>query len=122
MMVKLSDELKEAISQIKPAMVATTSKEGKPNVSPKGSLQVLDEQHLLFVDLRSPQTIKNLKENPCLSVIVFEQTSRKGWRIWGKVEEIIASGDLYDKFVEKYASKGRVNHVIIILVEKSAVF
>ena len=91
-------------------------------MSPKGSLRVLDERHLLFADLKSPQTVNNLKENPYLSIIGFDQTKRKGWRIWGKIDEIMTSGDLYDQLVKEYASKGKVNHVVKVLVEKGVVF
>lgn len=121
-MFKLNDELKEAISRIKPAMVATASKEGKPNVSPKGSLRVFDEEHLMFVDLRSPHTMMDLKENPYVSMIGYDPATRKGWRVWGQVDEILTSGDLYDQAAREYASKGKVNHVVKVLVEKGVVF
>jgi predicted pyridoxine 5'-phosphate oxidase superfamily flavin-nucleotide-binding protein len=120
-MENISEELKTAISQIKPAMVATASKSGQPNVSPKGSLRVLDDQHLVFADLRSPQTIENLKENPYLSIIALDPATRKGWRVWGKTEEIMTSGTLFDQLSNDYASKGKVNHVVKILVEKGLV-
>ena len=121
-MHKLNDELNEAISQIKPAMVATADKNGRPNVSPKGSLRVLDEQHLIFADLLSPRTIKNLKENPSIAMIGLDPATRKGWRIWGKVDEIATSGDLYDQISKEYADKGKVNHIVKVLVEKSSLF
>lgn len=121
-MGKLSPELIDAIAQIKPAMVATSSKTGQPNVSPKGSLGVLDEEHLVFADLRSPQTINNLKENPQISVIGFDPVHRKGWRVWGTVDAIVTSGELYDRFSRAYAEKGKVNHVVTVLVEKGGIF
>ena len=121
-MGSISEELKAVISQIKPAMVATASKTGQPNVSPKGSLRVLDDQHLVFADLRSPQTIKNLKENAYLSIIALDPAKGKGWRVWGKADEIMTSGKLYDQFSDEYANKGKVNHVVKILVEKAMLF
>ena len=121
-MEKLSEDLKNAITQIKPAMVATVNSAGQPNVSPKGSLRVLDDQHLVFAEIRSPQTINNLRENPQISIIGFDPTSRKGWRVWGKVAEILASGNLYEQFCSEYAGKGKVNHVVTISVEGGIVF
>ena len=121
-MEKLSADLKNAIVQIKPAMVATVNSAGQPNVSPKGSLRVLDDQHLVFAEIRSPQTIKNLRENPQISMIGFDPLSRKGWRIWGKVEEILTSGDLYEQFRSEYAGKGKVNHVVTIFVQEGIIF
>ena len=118
-MIKLSLELKQAISQIKPAFVATADRAGQPNVSPKGSLRVFDDEHLVFADLMSPQTIHNLKENPLLSIIGLNPTTRKGWRIWGKADEIITSGELFDQLTKEYSNKGKVNHVVKIKVEKA---
>lgn len=121
-MAVIDEKLKKAISEIKPSFMATASKDGHPNVSTKGSLRVLDDQHLVFADIRSPGTLKNLKENPNLSIIALKAGAMNGWRIWGKAVEIITSGDLFDKFCEEYEKKGKVNHVVKILVEKGVVF
>ena len=40
------------------AWVATASRDGHPNVTPKGSLKLLDEHHVLFADLFSLKTQK----------------------------------------------------------------
>jgi len=61
--LKPSNEVKQSIDEIHPAMVAIASKSGKPNVSPKGSLRVLDEEHLLFANIASPLTMANIKQN-----------------------------------------------------------
>ena len=121
-MEKLSEDLKNAITKIKPAMVATVNSAGQPNVSPKGSLRVLDDQHLAFAEIRSPQTINNLRENPQVSMIGFDPPTRKGWRVWGKMEEILTSGDLYEQFSSDYAGTGKVNYVATILVQEGIVF
>ncbi|MCD5409215.1 MAG: pyridoxamine 5'-phosphate oxidase family protein [Methanocellales archaeon] len=121
-MFKIDDELKEAISRIRPAMVATANKGGQPNVSPKGSVRLLDDRHLLFADIRSPNTIKNLRENPYLSMIGLDPTSRKGWRIWGKAVEIATSGDLYDQLCDQFKDKGALNHVVKVIVENGITF
>lgn len=121
-MEKLSPDLINAIAQIKPAMVATSSLDGRPNVSPKGSLRVLDDRHLVFADIRSPQTIRNLRENPQVQVIGLDPLPRKGWRVWGTADGILTSGDLYDQFCREYSSKAKVNHVVKIRVEKAVMF
>jgi predicted pyridoxine 5'-phosphate oxidase superfamily flavin-nucleotide-binding protein len=121
-MHELKDELNEAISRIKPAMLATADKDGRPSVSPKGSLRVLDEKHLIFADLLSPQTLKNLKENPSIAMIGLDPATRKGGRIGGKVDEIATAGDLYDQISKEYADKGKVNHIAKVFIEKSSLF
>lgn len=120
--MKLSQQAKDAIATIHPGLVATASKSGMPNVSPKGSFRVLDDEHVLFADVHSPRTVANLKENPQVSVIVLDPASRKGCRVWGKAE-FITSGDLFDSLNKEYAARGRkMNQAVKIAVEQVEVF
>ena len=122
-MAKIPDNVKKAIAEIRPALVATAGKNGMPNVSPKGSFRVLDDGHAVFADIRSPRTTANIKENPAVSVIGLDPASRKGWRIWGQAE-ILTEGAIFDSLNQEYASqgKGKVNHVVKISVDESAAF
>ncbi len=79
-MTKLSDEAKKAIGKISPALLATASKTGKPNVSAKGSLRVLDDEHVVFADIASPRTVANIRENPQVAVICLDAAARTGCR------------------------------------------
>lgn len=114
----LSTNVKEIIAEVRPSIVATASKKGRPNVSAKGSLRLLDDNHLVFADMSSPRTTANLKENPQISVLVFHPKTMKGCRIWGK-GEVLDSGDLFDKISKEYAERNiKVNNVIKITVEE----
>lgn len=117
-MVKLSEEVKTMIAEIRPGIIATASKDGKPNVSAKGSFRVLDDDHVLFADINSPRTIANLKENPYVSILVIHPKTLRGCRIWGK-GEIINSGPLFDQLNTEFVGKGlKVNHVVKVKVDK----
>jgi len=117
-MAKLTDEGKKAIGEIRPSLVATASGSGKPNVSAKGSLAVLDDEHVVFADIASPRTVANIKENPQVAIICLDAASRKSCRIWGKAE-ILSSGELFDKMSAEYAErKMKVNNVIKVAVEE----
>jgi predicted pyridoxine 5'-phosphate oxidase superfamily flavin-nucleotide-binding protein len=117
-MVKLSEEVKKMIAEIRPGIIATASKDGKPNVSAKGSFRVLDDEHVIFADINSPRTIANLKENPYISALVIHPKTLKGCRIWGK-GEIINSGPLFDQLNTEFVGKGlKINHVVKIKVDK----
>jgi len=117
-MTKLSEEVKTMIAEIRPGIIATASKAGKPNVSAKGSFRVLDDDHVVFADINSPRTMANLKENPYVSILVVHPRTLKGCRIWGK-GEIITSGPLFDQLNKEFLGKGlKVNHVVKITVDK----
>ena len=118
-MAKLSDKIKETIAEIRPGIIATASKNGKPNISAKGSLRVLDDDHVVFADMSSPRTVANLRENPQVSILVLHPKSMRGCRIWGK-GEVLDSGELFDKFSEEYAARNiKVNHVVKVTVEEA---
>jgi len=121
-MAKLSDEAKKIIADFGPALIATASKEGKPNVSPKGSFRILDDEHVVFANIASPRTIANLRENPQLTAIIFDRSTRKGCRIWGKAE-ILDSGDLFDSFSSEFAPRGmEVKQIVQVVIEEVATF
>jgi predicted pyridoxine 5'-phosphate oxidase superfamily flavin-nucleotide-binding protein len=120
-MAKLPEEAKKIISGVVPAFVATASKNGKPNVSPKGSFRVLDDEHVVFAEMASPQTIANIRENPQVSVLVFDPDTWGGCRVSGKAQ-IIESGELLDSFKAQFAPmKMEVHSVVKVKVEHTAI-
>jgi len=99
---KLSDEAKRIIAATQPAFVATASKTGKPNVSPKGSFKVLDDEHVAFAEIASPATMANIRENPQVEILVFNPNTFGGCRIRGRAE-VLESGDLVESFRSQFA-------------------
>ncbi len=71
-MAKMSEEVKKAITEIRPGLIATANKAGKPNVSPKGSFRVLDDEHVIFADIFSPRTTANLHRLPGTCPVYFQ--------------------------------------------------
>jgi predicted pyridoxine 5'-phosphate oxidase superfamily flavin-nucleotide-binding protein len=63
------------------AWVATASREGVPNVTPKGTLKLLDEQHVVFADLFSMKTKSNLEENKKIAVTVADPATAQGYEL-----------------------------------------
>jgi uncharacterized protein len=85
----------EAVPRIRLAFVATVSPDGKPNLSAKGSLCVWDDDHLLFADIASPQTMKNLACNPHVEINTVDQIGRRGFRFKG-VAEVLREGEIFE--------------------------
>ena len=121
-MTKLTDEAKKAIGEIHPSLVATANRTGKPNVSAKGSLRVLDDEQVVFADIASPRTVANIRENPQVAIICLDAIARKGCRIWGK-GRILNSGELFDQLSAEYDQKSmEVKNVIKVAVEEVETF
>ena len=102
------------------AWVATASRDGIPNATPKGSLKLLDEHHVSFADLFSLKTRKNLLENNKVAVTLVDAETGKGYQIKGTAE-IIDSGSLFDETSKQMKAVPKalppVHHVVKITVE-----
>jgi uncharacterized protein len=121
-MAILSEEAKALIKDTHPGFIATASASGRPNVSPKGSLRVLDDEHVIFADIHSPNTVANLVENPQVAALVFEPTTRHGCRVWGTAQ-IFSSGELFDRINAELANRNmKANHIVVVSVEEFKVF
>jgi hypothetical protein len=120
-MGKLNAEIKEFLSQGRLAYVATCDKEGVPNVVPKGSLGVLDDDHLVFADLYSRKTRINLRENAHVAIAVVNPAAYEGYQFKGTAE-ILESGPAFEKAVELVDSvrmdPSKVRYAVIIKVEE----
>ncbi|HZQ72636.1 MAG TPA: pyridoxamine 5'-phosphate oxidase family protein [Burkholderiales bacterium] len=121
-MAALTEDMKAMVAGLRLCYVATVTPEGKPNLSPKGSLKVLDDQHLAFADIMSPQTMRNLKANPAIEVNMVDPFLRRGYRFKGTCE-IHREGAVFDSVAnELWVREGRqypVNAVVRIKVEQA---
>jgi len=94
-MVSIPQEVQEFFAG-KMGWVATSTTDGEPNVTPKGTVQVLDDQHVVFGDLFSLKTRENLERNPKVAVTVIDPGTAKGYQVKGTAE-LLTSGPLFDK-------------------------
>jgi len=74
--------------------VATVNADGTPNLSPKGTVVVWDDTHLLWVDIRSPRTMQNLRERPATEINVVDPLTRKGYRFRGTCRIVTDDAEL----------------------------
>jgi predicted pyridoxine 5'-phosphate oxidase superfamily flavin-nucleotide-binding protein len=120
----LTDDMKRVVREQGLGFVATVCADGTPNLSPKGTTTVWDDDHLVFADLRSPQTMRNLKANPAIEINVVDPILRKGYRFKGTAE-VYKDGEMFEKALAFFddwgleASRERVRAVAIIRVEKA---
>jgi uncharacterized protein len=98
-MAKISGEIQEFVKG-KVAWVATASPDGVPNTTPKGTVQVLDDEHIIFADLFSLKTRDNLQKNPKIAVTVIDMEKKKGYQFKGSAQ-LVDSGPVFDQVVEK---------------------
>lgn len=86
----------------KMAWVATADPSGRLNVAPKGTIQVIDDQTLLYADIFPKKTSGNLEKNPQIAIGVVD--GGKGYQFKGKAE-ILNGGPVYDQVKAALAEK-----------------
>jgi predicted pyridoxine 5'-phosphate oxidase superfamily flavin-nucleotide-binding protein len=59
----LTADMKRIVGEQRLGFVATVCPDGTPNLSPKGTTAVWDDDHPVFANIRSPGTLANLREN-----------------------------------------------------------
>jgi len=119
-MAIITEKIKNFVNFQKLGYVATISADNTPNLSPKGTIIVLDESSLAFADIHSPQTVENLKYNPSIEINIVDPFSRRGYRFKG-IAEIISTGDKFDKIISHYKETGvksSIKTIIAVKIEK----
>jgi predicted pyridoxine 5'-phosphate oxidase superfamily flavin-nucleotide-binding protein len=117
----LTDDMKRVVREQKLGFIATVCPDGTPNLSPKGTTTVWDDDHLVFADIRSPQSVQNIEHNPSVEVNVVDPLVRKGYRFKGR-GIVHRSGDIFQRGCQMYRQMGlthEIQAVVLIRVERA---
>ena len=80
----LSSEDQNLIQTHTAGMVATVNDDGTPAVSPKATFVVIDASTIAFGNLRSPNTLANLRQRPQVEVCFIDVIRRRAVRVRGR--------------------------------------
>jgi len=80
----ITEEMSTVVASVRLAYVATVNADGTPNLSPKGSLKVVDGSHLAFANMASPGTARNVGEGGPIEINVVDVLRRRGFRFKGQ--------------------------------------
>jgi hypothetical protein len=119
---RLTEDMKHVVNEQKLGFIASVCPDGTPNLSPKGTMAVWDDEHLIFADICSPGTIANVQYQSIVEINVVDPVIRKGYRFKGPAT-IYKEGPLFEQALTFYRNRGTVNpieHVVLIKVERAA--
>jgi predicted pyridoxine 5'-phosphate oxidase superfamily flavin-nucleotide-binding protein len=121
----LTDDMKRLVREQQLGFCATVCPDGSPNLSPKGSTSVWDDDHLFFADICSPQTIANIRAGSPIEVNVVDPFVRKGYRFKGRAVIHDPGSAVFDEGIERRRADGskltgRVNAIVVIEVHHAA--
>ncbi len=100
----ITEDHRNLIEEVGLCYVASASADGTPNVSPKGSIAVLDDDHLVFAEIMSPHTRQNLQENSRVAVFVCKPEKFQGFQFKGSAE-LSSEGEVFDLLVQMIKEK-----------------
>ena len=86
-MIRITDDMKDRINKAfdekKYCVWATTSSDGYPDLSFRGSTHVFDDEHIAFWDRSFGTSSTNLENNPHVCMLYYDSATRTGWRFYG---------------------------------------
>ena len=99
--------------------IATVNPDGTPNVAPKRSTRVLDDEHLMFTEVTGQQTWANVQAGSAVSIGVVDRERMEGYRFTG-APEVVTSGPLFERAGEAMRERGimaPVKGVVVVRVD-----
>jgi len=114
----ITQEIKDFLKLNKLGFVATVFPDGVPNISPKGTIIGWTPELLAFANIRSPDTVNNLKNNSNIEINVIDPLLRKGYLFKG-TSKILHDGQMYDEILLFYRNMGiksTINEIVIVAV------
>jgi len=114
----IDEDMRRVVEEQHLGYAATVCPDSTPNLSPKGTTAVWDDDHhLVFADIRSPRTVENLRHNPAIEINVVDPISRMGYRFMG-TGTVLKEGPLFDEVLAFYRRRGVANEIwAVVLVE-----
>jgi predicted pyridoxine 5'-phosphate oxidase superfamily flavin-nucleotide-binding protein len=114
----VSKEIRNFIDRQKLGFVSTCDLDGNPNVSPKGTISVYSENQLVFANIRSPDTITNLKINNKIEISIIDPILRKGFLFKG-IGQVFSEGEKFDEIMKLFIKnkvKSPITSVVLVKI------
>lgn len=114
----LTPEMIELIRDFSVGAVATINDEGNSAVSPKSSFVVVNGEQLAFGDIRSPDTVSNLRARPAVEVTFTDILVGRAVRIAGTARILGTTSDLRGLFEYVWGAPyvKHMRHFVLITV------
>jgi len=100
----LNDAMKALLATQLPIQ-ATSSKDGLPDIGPKRSLRVYDDNTLIYNENTAGQTLQNINDGSKMAVAVIDREALQGYRFVA-TPQVFSDGKPFDDAVAFAQEKG----------------
>lgn len=81
--------------------LATSDKDGFPNVSPKEVWEVSERGQVVIAEIASATSMENVRENPNVCVAFLDLFAQKGFQLYGKAELLQRGSPSFDEIGDR---------------------
>jgi predicted pyridoxine 5'-phosphate oxidase superfamily flavin-nucleotide-binding protein len=118
----LNTDIKKSIDTCVLCWLATVDENQQPNVSPKEMFTYLDDHTLLIANIASPNSVRNIAQQPKVSVSFVDVFIQKGFKLKGEAKLITRDADSYaakaKRLTDLFSDKFPIHSVIEITITK----
>jgi predicted pyridoxine 5'-phosphate oxidase superfamily flavin-nucleotide-binding protein len=121
-----TEDMKRVVREQGLGFYATVCEDGSPNLSPNGTTRVRDDDHLFFADIRSPQTVANIRRGSLVEINVVDPFVRKRYRFKGPAVVHDPGTDGFVDGLNRLRNDGmtnlldRVKTIVVIKVQEAS--
>ncbi len=121
----ITNEMRRLVEENTIGLVATVAPDGSPAVSPKGTTVILDDRTLAFSDMRSPNTVRNIRYNPAVELNFIDVFRRKACRLKGRAVYVEKGSPRYLELLARFAKwetfVDRMRGFVVVEVDKAQI-
>ena len=116
----LTEDMQRVVGEQALGFWATVCEDGSPNLSPKGTTSVWDDDRLCFAEICSPQTLANIRRGSPVEVNVVDPFLRKGYRFKGPAHIYERGTQGFVDGIERLRARGstlradRINAMVVV--------
>ena len=117
--------MRRVVEEQRLGYVASVCPDGTPNLSPKGTTAVWDDEHLVFAHLHSARTVANIEAgHAVVEINVVDPILRKGYRFKGPAT-VHRAGPVYESGLDFFEQRSgldrrRIEAVVLVRAEHAA--
>jgi adenylate cyclase len=94
--VKLAD-IRDCLEGVLPAVIATSSAQGVPNVTYLSKVRYVDPEHVALTNQFFSKTVENIAQNPRAQITLIRPSTGQQVRLDATFVQSVGSGELFEQ-------------------------
>jgi len=111
----LPNEIKPAMQGAVPAHICSCSLDGVPNATLISQVYYVDERHIALSNQFFSKTVRNVRENPVVAILLIEPESFDEWYLEARFDHSESEGPVFDTMdiqIEAIASMSGMSGIL----------